>query len=236
MDVVRKVAIMQPYIFPYIGYWQLLNVVDTFIIYDDVNFIKRGWVNRNNILNNGKPSMFTIPLIKASQNKLINEIEIVSDSLWKQKLLKTIVSSYKKAPYFNVTNPMIEEIINNNETNISAYIEFQLKKIASYLNITTTIKIASKEYNNRILKGQDRIIDICIQEKANQYINPIGGVDLYEKNKFTENGIKLNFIKSNNLEYNQFKNSFVPFLSIIDLLMFNSAEEIKEKLLEFTLV
>lgn len=236
MNVVRKVAIMQPYIFPYFGYWQLLNVVDTFIIYDDVNFIKRGWVNRNNILNNGKPSMFTIPLIKASQNKLINEINIVSDNLWKQKLLKTIVASYKKAPYFNAVYPMIEEIINNNETNISVYIEFQLKKIATYLNITTTIKIASKEYNNRRLKGQERILDICIKEKASQYINPIGGLDLYEKDKFIENGLKLNFINSKNIEYKQFKNNFVPFLSIIDLLMFNSIEEIKEKLVEFTLV
>ncbi|MDR6194877.1 WbqC family protein [Siphonobacter sp. SORGH_AS_0500] len=98
-------AIMQPYLFPYIGYFQLLNAVDKFVIYDDVAFINRGWINRNSILNNGKAQLFTVPLKEASQNKLIHEISIDTDQKWRDKLLKTIQQNYKKAPHFAAVFP-----------------------------------------------------------------------------------------------------------------------------------
>ncbi len=231
-----KVAIMQPYFMPYIGYFQLINAVDEFIIYDDVNFINKGWINRNNILAIDKANLFTIPLIGASQNKLINEIEILNDGKWKQKLLKTIEQSYKKAPLFSEFFPFLAEIVQSKENQLSGYIYDSIITICNYLNINTLITKSSSEFNNSDLKAQNRIIDICIKRKATQYINPIGGQELYQRKDFELHDIKLNFIKTNPIQYNQYGKGFVPFLSIIDILMFLDKSEIKEKLNEFELI
>lgn len=231
-----KIAIMQPYIFPYIGYFQLINAVDKFIIYDDVNYINKGWINRNRILVNGKDSLFTIPLKEASQNKLINEIEVNWDESWKSKFLKTIEQSYKKAPFYLDVLPLIEKTIRLNQTTISAVITQNLKLVNEYLDINTEIVSSSSIYNNTHLKAQDRIIDICLQEKATTYINPIGGLELYDKSVFKNQDMALFFIKSKACTYKQFKNEFVPWLSIIDVLMFCSKTEVKEYLNNFELV
>lgn len=232
----KKIAIMQPYFLPYIGYFQLINVVDEFIIYDDVNFINKGWINRNNILVNNKASLFTIPLKEASQNKLINEIEIIQDGKWQNKLVKTIEQSYKKAPNFVDFFPIISEIINYSENNISKYIYNSLINICKYLEINTLILQSSAIFENENLKAQTRIIDICKQKQASQYINPIGGVELYQKNDFETENIKLNFLKTYPIQYQQFNNDFTPYLSIIDLIMFNEKSKINSLLNEFELV
>ncbi|WP_240915643.1 WbqC family protein [Cellulophaga sp. BC115SP] len=227
---------MQPYIFPYIGYFQLIKAVDKFVIYDDVNFINRGWINRNRILVNGKDSLFTIPLKEASQNKLINEIEVNWDDAWKSKWLKTLEQSYKKAPYFQQVRPIIEQTLGQEKTIFSEIIVENLKLINAYLGITTEIIPSSAIYQNIELKAQTRILDICLQEKANHYINPIGGIELYQKEVFEEKGMQLNFIKSKPVQYPQLKNDFVPWLSIIDVLMFNSVEQIQTFLDSYELV
>jgi len=231
-----KLSIMQPYIFPYIGYFQLINAVDKFVIYDDVNFINKGWINRNRILNNGKDSLFTIPLKEASQNKLINEIDINWDSAWKSKFIKTLEQCYKKAPFYTEILPIIEQTLSVDNEPVSKVIEYNLKLICNYLNIKTEIVSSSAIYQNTYLKAQERILDICLQEKVSQYINPIGGLELYDKKFFEAKGLRLNFIKSNSIEYPQFKNEFVPWLSMIDVLMFNSKEKIKEFLDNYELV
>jgi len=231
-----KLAIMQPYIFPYIGYFQLIKAVDKFVIYDDVNFINRGWINRNRILVNGKDSLFTIPLKEASQNKLINEIEVNWDDAWKSKWLKTLEQSYKKAPYFQQVRPIIEQTLEQEKTIFSEIIVENLKLINAYLGITTEIISSSSIYQNTELKAQTRIVDICLKEKANHYINPIGGIELYQKEVFEEQGMQLNFIKSKSVQYPQLKNDFVPWLSIIDVLMFNSVEQIQTFLDSYELV
>ncbi len=231
-----KLAIMQPYIFPYIGYFQLIKAVDKFVIYDDVNFINRGWINRNRILVNGKDSLFTIPLKEASQNKLINEIEVNWDDAWKSKWLKTLEQSYKKAPYFQQVRPTIEQTLEQEKTIFSEIIVENLKLINAYLGITTEIISSSSIYQNTELKAQTRIVDICLKEKANHYINPIGGIELYQKEVFEEQGMQLNFIKSKPVQYPQLKNDFVPWLSIIDVLMFNSVEQIQTFLDSYELV
>ena len=231
-----KLGIMQPYIFPYIGYFQLINAVDKFVIYDDVNFINKGWINRNRILNNGKDSLFTIPLKEASQNKLINEIDVNWDSAWKSKFIKTLEQCYKKAPFYLEILPIIEQTLNVDNEPVSKVIEHNLKLICDYLGIKTEIVSSSAIYQNTHLKAQERILDICSQEKANQYINPIGGLELYDKDFFEAKNLKLNFIKSNAIEYTQFKNEFVPWLSMVDVLMFNSKEKIKEFLDNYELV
>lgn len=231
-----KIAIMQPYFFPYIGYFQLINSVDFFVVYDDVNFIKRGWINRNNILVNNSSFLFCIPLQNSSQNKLINEISIIELNKWKLDFLKTIIINYKKSPFFEQVYPLIEKIVKNEESNLSRFIVFSLKEINNYLSIKTDILISSEIEKNNILKGQDKIIEICKKLGATNYINPNGGIDLYDKEIFNNNNIILNFIQSKNVNYCQFENDFLPWLSIIDVMMFNSPSQIQIILEQYNLL
>lgn len=228
-----KVGIMQPYLFPYIGYFQLMMAVDTFVIYDDVNFIKQGWINRNRILLNNSDFMFNITLKGASSFKKINEIEVVSNNL---KLITTIEQSYRKAPYYAKVYPLVSNILINEETNLARYLTTSLNAIIEYLGIQVSILISSKIEKDTTLKGDDKVIAICKKLKATNYINAIGGQELYSKNKFAENGLILNFIKSKPIVYKQFKDPFIPGLSIIDVMMFNSPEAINEMLNEYEFV
>ncbi len=221
-----KIAVMQPYFFPYIGYFQLINAVDKFVVLDDVNFINRGWINRNNILLNGKSHLFQVPLSDASQNKLINQIHIVKENKWIVKLQKTFEQCYRKAPFFEPVNSILNQVLTSTITNIAELNVMALKFVCKYLNIETQIIPSSSAYLNTHLKGQHRILDICLQEKSTQYINPQGGKELYHAEIFNSKGIQLNFLNTKNFKYTQFSNEFVPFLSILDLMMFNSIEEI----------
>lgn len=231
-----RLAIMQPYFMPYIGYLQLMNAVDKFVLYDDVNYINKGWINRNRILVNGQEYLFTIPLKDASQNKLINEIYLSNDPKWKGKLLKTIEQGYKKAPFYLTAFEVTEKIINFDAEKLNDWITASFGVLAEHLSIKTEIVPSSAIYQNTHLKAQERILDICLQEKAQHYINPIGGMELYDKTVFEEKGIRLNFIKSKPVAYAQFKNEFVPWLSIIDILMFNEVVDIQQFLNEYELV
>lgn len=231
-----KVGIMQPYFLPYIGYWQLINAVDKYVIYDDVNFINRGWINRNRILFNGKDKMITLSLRESSQNKLIKEIELVNNEKEKIKLLKTISQSYQKAPFYNLVYPLIEEILNFKELNLGKFLENSIKKIAEYLEINTIILISSEIEKDNALKGKDKILDICKRLGATKYYNAIGGQELYSYEEFKKNGIELNFLKANEISYIQYKNSFIPNLSILDVMMFNSKDEIKNILENYILL
>ena len=232
-----RLAIMQPYIFPYIGYFQLINSVDEFVIYDNIQFTKKGWINRNRILANGKDQLITIPLKKDSDYLDIVEREL-SES-WekdKNKILNVIKSSYNKAPYFQETFNIILECLNNPERNLFKFIYDSIILINEYLEIKTPIIISSSINADHALKSQDKVLSLCKAQKADVYINSIGGVKLYDKEIFKHKEIELNFIKSNPIEYKQFKNEFVPWLSIIDVLMFNSKDTIKNYLNEYTLI
>jgi hypothetical protein len=231
-----KLAIMQPYFFPYIGYFQLINLVDKFVLYDDVNFINKGWINRNNILVNNTNFLFQIPLVEASQNKKINITAIVNDEKWKSKFLKTIAHSYKNAPNFEIVNKLLVEILNTNCNLISDLNYLSIVKICKYLNIETEIIPSSSSFDNNDLKGQFRILSICKKLSCDHYINPIGGIDIYDKDLFKKHGIKINFIKNREFQYKQFKNTFIPNLSIIDVMMFNQKIEIKNLLNQFNLI
>lgn len=234
-----KVAIMQPYIFPYIGYFQLVNAVDVFVFYDDVNFIKGGWINRNKILVNNKEFMFTIPLENPSSFSLINQTSICLQKTKNNnlKLLRTIEQSYKKAPYFKSVFPIVNELFSVNENeNISELAIESVKLIAGYLELKTNFKISSLDFpDSKLLKKTSRIIEICKKENVINYINPIGGVQLYTKQEFNNVSIQLSFLKSKPIEYKQFDNEFVPWLSIIDVIMFNSKERVVSMLNEFDL-
>ena len=148
-----KLGIMQPYLFPYIGYFQLINEVDKFVIYDDVNFIKGGWINRNRILIGGQPAYLNLGMKDASPYKLICEIELDKNPLWQKKMLKTIQASYGKAPNFQNVYALLTEIIAFSATKISDFIANSIVKISRFLEITTEIVCSKDSYKNRELSG-----------------------------------------------------------------------------------
>jgi hypothetical protein len=230
-----KAAIMQPYFFPYIGYFQLINAVDKFVLYDDVNYIKKGWINRNRILADGAAGFFVVPCKKASQNKLINEIETLLDQKEKEKLLKTFYHAYHHAPHFEAAFNLIEQTLNRNARTIAQLAAESILAVCQFLGIETEIMPSSSIFRNRDLKKADRLIDICRQLKADHYINAAGGAVLYEKDYFLERGIHLFFLESRPIAYRQFGQPFVPWLSIIDVLMFNPQELVLELLNEYDL-
>lgn len=230
-----KLGIMQPYFLPYIGYWQLLNEVDKYVIYDDVNFIKRGWINRNRILVNNKITYFNLPMIGASSSKLINQIRVNNDFKIMNKKLKTIERAYKKSPYFNEVYPIIKEILLYDDDNIALFIKNSMKIICEYLNIKTDIILSSDLKKDNTLRGQDKVLAICKILNASEYYNAIGGMELYSFDDFNKEGIQLKFLKSSLIKYKQFETS-VENLSILDMLMFNSQEQVKAYLKEFEVI
>jgi len=231
-----KIAIMQPYFFPYIGYWQLINAVDKYIIYDDVNFIKGGWINRNRILMNDEEKLINLQLHNASPNKLINEVEVLGKLIYNKKLLKTLESCYKNAPYFLDVFLVVESVITQEEKNLARYLEFAIKRVCEYLSIDTELLVSSTICKNNQLRGQDKVIEICKILGANEYINAIGGQNLYSNKDFSDQGIQLRFLKTGKIRYRQFINEFVPNLSIIDVMMFNSQEQINKLLEAYELI
>jgi len=228
-------AVMQPYFFPYIGYWQLIHAADKFVVYDDVNFIVRGWINRNRILINGQPSYITVPLDQASQNKLICEVSTQLLTPWREKIIKTISITYRNSPYFYEVFPFIENLIQFKAENLSDYLVNQLQKLAAFIGITTEFVLTSTPYKNRGLTGQTRILDICSREKADIYINPVGGQKLYNKQGFDRLNIDLKFISMRPIPYIQKSHEFHAHLSIVDALMELGPIKIKHHLDAFDL-
>ncbi len=231
-----KLGIMQPYFFPYLGYWQLINAVDRFVILDDVNYIMRGYINRNSILVNGKPYRFTIPIKKASQNKLIMDTKLNFDEKEKKKFLTTILNAYKRAPNYLSVMPLLEDVIFNADDDLTKYIQHSLEVVCNYLEINTQIYVSSKIEKDNTLRAQERIIDICKKLGADTYYNAIGGQKLYDNSHFSAQGIELHFLKTKEISYKQIGNEYVPNLSIIDIIMNNGKEKIKEMLLEYELL
>ena len=209
---------MQPYFLPYIGYWQLINLVDQFVIYDDVDFIKGGYINRNSLLVNKSNFLFTLSLKKSSTNKKINEIFLGDINF---KILKTIKQSYKKAPFFNDVFPLIEDIFCYEEKNLALFISYSLKKMSKFLNIDTDFIFSSSLNYNKESSAENKVINICKILNSNNYVNSYGGLFLYNKENFIKQNIVLSFLKTNKYSYRQFKNPFVSNLSIIDIIMFN---------------
>lgn len=227
-----KLAIMQPYLFPYLGYFQLMHAVDTFVVYDDVNFIKGGWINRNYILSNGEKQLITLPLQGASPNKLINQIEIGTQ----HKILQVIRQNYSKAPFFESVYPVLEKVLRYESSNLSEFLDHQLKVICSYLNLNLQWRTSSLLKKNNELRGQEKVIAICGELGATQYFNTPGGKTLYDAQTFAAHGLKLSFIQPHPISYPQFGKDFLPNLSIVDIMMFNNPEQCAQLLQEYDLV
>lgn len=231
--MLMKLAIMQPYFLPYIGYWQMIKAVNKYVIYDDVNYIKGGWVNRNKMLLGGKEFLFNLELKGASPNKLFLEIEVNENQ---SKLLRTVRQAYVKAPYYTQIMQLLDKILEYDKGNLGRFLGNSLIEIANYLSINTEFIYSSDIEKDNELRAQDKVLHICHKLGATQYYNAIGGQELYSKEDFAKEGIELSFLKTTKIEYNQFKNEFVPWLSILDILMFNSPEEINQMLDNYELV
>lgn len=231
-----KLGIMQPYFIPYIGYWQLMNAVDKYVVYDDVNFIKGGWINRNRILINGQPKYFNIPMIGASSFKLINEVQVNNEPKLIEKNLRILEAAYKKAPQYEVVYPLMKEILNCGKKNIAEYILESFKIINEYLGIDTELIISSTLNKDCSLKGQEKVLSICEMLGASEYYNAIGGQELYSFETFSQHGIKLNFLKTCPIIYKQFGEEFQQNLSILDVIMFNSKDEVQKMLKQYELI
>ena len=231
-----KTGIMQPYFIPYIGYWQLMNAVDQYVIYDDVNFIKGGWINRNRILIGGQPKYFNISMLGASPNKKINEIGVNHDPKLRDKDLRMLEGSYRKAPFYGKAMPLMEQILASDAENLADYIAESFGVINAYLGITTKLIKSSSLSKDCSLKGQDKVIAICKLLGTDEYYNAIGGQELYSFEEFRKNGMKLCFLRTDEIRYEQFGGEFQPNLSILDVMMFNSAEQVRQMLDRYTLI
>jgi hypothetical protein len=234
-----KLAVMQPYIFPYLGYFQLIAASDVFVFYDDVNFIKGGWIHRNRILVNNSNNMFTIPLIKPSSFRSISETEINFGILdkWKRTFFKTITQSYKKAPYFKEIYLLIDSVLSLKEPiTISVLASKSILEVFNYLEIEKRWLYSSHQFPDSKNKGRtERLLYMATELGCDTYINSIGGKELYVSTDFINAGITLKFIKMEEVVYSQSSNKFVPNLSIIDVLMYNSKAEVHTLLEKYSL-
>lgn len=225
-----KIAIMQPYFFPYIGYFQLVAAVDKFVFYDDVNFIKNGWINRNRVLLSGGVNYVTVPLSGASPFLKINQISTQPGERWRKKIFESIRHSYSKAPHFCAVSELVSEIIFSDRDTISDVAKKSIIAVADYLSLNTEFIQSSGKYGNSQLSGTERVIDICRLEKASVYYNLPGGKQLYNEEAFKSQGIDLRFVTPNDESYPQFGKEYTPWLSIIDVLMFNDPKSVKAML------
>jgi len=232
---------MQPYIFPYLGYYQLVTAVDTFVFFDDVNFINKGWINRNNVLLQNEAYRFTIPLKKVSQNKLINEVEISDYAKWSKEFLKLIALNYKKAPNFSFCYSWLENFFAGKDYSlISELASDSVRSIAQLLDLPVKFIFSSAlDYKTEMgTDGQDKVLQICRILGAKTYINPKNGeaLGLYNNEKFGQENLELYFINMEEVTYPQFqKEKFVPYLSILDVLMFNNLEQVRSLLAKYTI-
>ncbi len=232
-----RLALMQPYLFPYIGYFQLMAAVDKFVCYDDVNFIKQGWINRNRLLCQDKAQFFSVPIRDRSSFRPINQTEIATEpGDWPTAMVKRFESCYRKAPHFSSVFPILEEVFTSPPRLISELAIRSIKVVQKHLGISTSFVETSAGYENSHLRGQERVLSICLREKATIYINPPGGKELYSPQAFAEHDIAFKLIQTRPIGYPQFTDGFQSNLSIVDVMMFNSVDRVREYLKEYDLI
>jgi len=217
-----RLAIMQPYFLPYIGYWQLMGAVDAFVVYDRIKYTKKGWINRNRMLQNGDAATFSLPLAAGSDQLMVCERELAA-SFDRRKLLAQFEGCYRKAPQFEALRPWLQGVVLDPANNLFDYLWQSIAKTRDQLGLTTKLIVSSEVAHDESLKAQDKVLAICKALGATTYVNAIGGLELYEREAFAAEGIELKFHKVRPFEYAQFGNAFVPWLSILDVLMFNPA-------------
>jgi hypothetical protein len=227
-------GIMQPYFLPYIGYWQLLAAVDRFVVYDNIQYTKKGWINRNRFLRNGTDAYFTLPLKHGSA--FLDVVDrYLADDFAPRGLLDQVAGAYRRAPFFAETFPVIEQVIAAAPRNLFEYLHHSIATIAAHLEIRTPLIVSSTVPIDRGLKAEQRVLALCGALGATRYINSSGGRDLYSPTAFAERGVELRFLQSRAAPYHQFGDTFVANLSIVDVLMFNSRDTVRGMLSEYDL-
>jgi hypothetical protein len=214
-----RIAVMQPYILPYPGYFQLIASVDVFVVYDAIKYTKKGWINRNRFLLNGKAEVFSIPLAKSPDDFAINEKTIAAD-FDGRSILRRFEAAYARAPQFAHAQELAEKCVVQGEKNLFRYLYHSIREVCAYLRIPTKIVVSSTVESHPEKRGQERVISLCRDLGATTYINPIGGQALYSATAFRSRGIELNFLRPRIESYRQFQEPFTPGLSVLDMLMF----------------
>jgi len=233
---VEKIGIMQPYFLPYIGYFQIIMAVDLFVFYDDVQFIKGGWINRNRIIINNELRYLTIPLKDASANKLIKDTFVKKDQKDFLIIEKKIEQCYKKAPFFSVVFPLIQTVMKGDYKTISELSISSIEMVSKYLLLSTKFVVSSEKFaDTSNYKRSERLARICHTFSAKTYINAVGGQELYDKEGFLRMGIKLQFLKSQNSAEGLIDNNLLN-VSILHLLMYYSPARIKILLQNYKLI
>ena len=225
-----KIAIMQPYFLPYVGYFQLIGAVDRFVVYDNIKYTKKGWINRNRFLLDASSETFSLPLKKDSDALDVGE-RCLAPEFDRTKLLNRLTEAYRQAPYFEEVMPLLRRIVERHESNLFRFIHASLMEVCTRLGIATPLVVSSTLPIDHDLVGQDRVLAICGQLGAHTYINAIGGTELYSREAFAARGIDLRFLRPRPIDYPQLGEPFVPWLSILDVMMFNSTESITLDLL-----
>lgn len=220
---------MQPYFLPYLGYFQLIYAVDTFIVYDNIQYTKTGWINRNRLCRDGDAVMFSLPLKKASAAADVGARQLAAD-FTPGKLLNQFTGAYRRAPYFAATLPLIEAVLNCESRDLFPFLLHSLRATCAHTGIATPMRISSAIDIDHSLKGQERVLELCAACGADTYVNLMGGVDLYSREAFRARGIDLQFIRMKPFEYPQSQHPFVPLLSIVDVLMFNSVVTVQDRI------
>jgi hypothetical protein len=223
-----KLAIMQPYFLPYPGYFQLIAAVDVFVVYDNIKYVKSGWINRNRLCRNGEAATFSLPLKHASDSLDVRERELAA-AFDPEKLLNQFRGAYGQAPQFARVFAWLEQIVRHGERNLFRYLDHSIRAACDLLAVGTEIRTSSDIAIDHTLKKQDKVLALCRAAGARTYVNAIGGTDLYDKEEFRRQGVELQFLRSKPFEYPQLEPAFVPSLSIVDALMFNSLETVRAR-------
>lgn len=230
MQVAPKtsVAIMQPYVFPYLGYYQLAHTADHFVFYDDVQFMKGGWVNRNRISNQGKPLIFTIPARGVSSSARIMDIGCGVDAKFQKKFLRQLEQEYRKAPHVEAVVDLVAKTLSGpHEGNMSKLAIASVRNVFDYLDLPLSDQVSSLDHPRADIKGSERVIAVTKALGGQRYVNLPGGVSLYSTDEFAQSGIDLKFIQDQSAPYTQFNHPFIPRLSIIDVMMHNSPDRLR---------
>jgi len=216
-----KLAIMQPYAFPYLGYFQLLRAADRLVLLDDVTFIKQGWINRNRILGPHGPLRFTLPVEEAGSHRRLCDLQLTANTRWRDKLLRTIEQSYRRAAGFERAWPVVETSLRHPERRLTDWLRHSLEQVCGALAIRTPMVSAAAAHPAGTFRGMERVLEICRREGATGYLNAEGGRTLYPAGAFAARGLSLHFVEHQPRPYPQRDGPFVERLSIIDVMMFN---------------
>lgn len=231
-----RIGIMQPYWWPYLGYYQLIKAVDAFVVYDDIKYTKKGWINRNRILLNDAPHTITLPLAADADDREIRARRLAANfSAERGRLERRIAAAYRRAPYFAETMPLVTECLDCTESNLFGFLLNSLRVVLRHLEITTPVHVSSTLGVSGELHGEERVVATCQALRATDYVNPPGGRALYNPSRFRTAGLRLHFIEPRLLPYTQLGGPFVSHLSIIDVMMFNSRPRLAELLQSYTI-